>query len=160
MKKSKPRIGLTDSAREGVAKILSRTLADEYVLATKTRNYHWNVTGPHFNDLHKFFEAQYGELEVIIDDAAERIRALGETSPGSLKEFAVLTRLPEHSGAKLDASAMLADLLEAHETLITHLRKDLDVCAARHSDAGNQDFLTGVMEQHEKMAWMLRSMLG
>ena len=160
MKKTKPRLGLTDNAREGVAKILSRTLADEYVLATKTRNYHWNVAGPHFNDLHKFFEAQYAELEVIIDDTAERIRALAEPSPGTLKEFAALTRLQEHSGAKLDATAMLADLLEAHETLITHLRKDLDTCATKHGDAGNQDFLTCVMEQHEKMAWMLRSMLG
>ena len=160
MKKTKPRLGLSDNAREGVAKILGRTLADEFVLATKTRSYHWNVTGPHFNDLHKFFEAQYGQIEEIIDDTAERIRALAEPSPGTLKEFAILTRLQEHPAAKFDATGMLADLLEAHETLITHLRQDLETCHAKHGDAGNQDFLTGVMEQHEKMAWMLRSMLG
>ena len=54
----KPNIGLSDKEREGVAKILSTLLSDEYVIYTKTRNYHWNVVGPHFNDLHKFFEPQ------------------------------------------------------------------------------------------------------
>jgi starvation-inducible DNA-binding protein len=157
MTKQKVRIGLNDSAREGVAKILARTLADEVVLGAKTRNYHWNVSGPHFHDLHKFFEAQYGQLEEAIDDTAERIRALGEPAPGTLKEFLALTRLQEHTSD--NAQGMIADLLEAHETLITHLRKDLDTCADKFKDAGNQDFLTGLMEQHEKMAWMLRSML-
>lgn len=158
MKKSKIRIGLNDGAREGVAKILGRTLADLSVLATKTRNYHWNVTGPHFNDLHKFFESQYETLEDEIDDTAERIRALGEPAPGSLREFLELTRLQDGGAAK-EATGMVADLLEAHETLITHLRKDLEACAAKFGDAGDQDFLTGLMEAHEKMAWMLRATL-
>ena len=59
----KPNIGLSDKERVGVAKILSTLLSDEYVIYTKTRNYHWNVVGPHFNDLHKFFEAQYEALD-------------------------------------------------------------------------------------------------
>ena len=49
-------IGLTDEQREGVVQMLTTLLADEYLLYTKTRNYHWNVVGPQFNDLHKFFE--------------------------------------------------------------------------------------------------------
>ena len=56
-----PNIAITDKDRAGVVKILNALLADEYVLYTKTRNYHWNVVGSQFNDLHKFFAAQYEE---------------------------------------------------------------------------------------------------
>ena len=62
-------IGLYDEQRTAVVKILNTLLSDEYLLYTKTRNYHWNVLGPQFNDLHKFFEEQYTELNVVVDDA-------------------------------------------------------------------------------------------
>ena len=79
-----PNIGLLDKQREGVVAILNTLLADEYLLYTKTRNYHWNVVGPQFNDLHKFFEAQYNELDEIVDDVAERSRALGGNAFGTM----------------------------------------------------------------------------
>ena len=79
--------GLTDTQRQGVVELLQKLLADEYVLYTKTRNYHWNVVGPQFNDLHKFFEAQYNELNTIVDDMAERARSLGGNATGTLAEF-------------------------------------------------------------------------
>jgi len=69
-----PNIGLLDEQRAGVVALLNTLLADEYLLYTKTRNYHWNVVGPQFNDLHKFFEAQYNALNEIVDDVAERAR--------------------------------------------------------------------------------------
>ena len=155
----KPSIGLNDGQRAGVVEILNALLADEYVLYTKTRNFHWNVIGPQFNDLHKFFEAQYTELNVIVDDVAERARALGGPAAGSLAEFTKLTRLPEHPGKTLPGRTMLEALIADHETVITQLRKDLEVCTSKHGDAGTSDFLTGLMEQHEKMAWMLRAFL-
>ena len=65
-----PNLGMSDGSRQNVVTILNDVLADEYVLYTKTRNYHWNVVGPQFNDLHKFFEAQYSELNDIVDDVA------------------------------------------------------------------------------------------
>ncbi len=154
-----PHIGLADESRKGVAEILGALLSDEYVLYTKTRNYHWNVTGPQFNDLHKFFEAQYEALDGIVDDVAERMRALGSKAYGSLAEFTKHTRLTERPGDAPDAKAMLESLLADHETVIRSLRRDLVVCSETHGDAGTNDFLTGLMEQHEKMAWMLRSFL-
>jgi len=69
-------IGIDEKNSAQVVKILSRVLADEYVLYTKTRGYHWNVTGMQFNDFHKFFEAQYTVLEGIVDDVAERARTI------------------------------------------------------------------------------------
>ena len=113
----KLKTGLSDADRKGVTRILSSLLADEYVLYTKARNYHWNVVGRHFSELHKFFEAQYEELDNIIDEVAERIRALGGTSPGTLGEFLKLTRLREDSDGDV-AKGMLGSLLEDHEMII------------------------------------------
>ncbi|HJQ83688.1 MAG TPA: DNA starvation/stationary phase protection protein [Candidatus Binatia bacterium] len=152
-------IGLTDAQRTAVVEVLNALLADEYVLYTKTRNYHWNVTGPQFNDLHKFFEAQYTELNVVVDDVAERARALGGPAAGTLTEFTRLARLSEQPGKTLSAQAMLKALLADHEAIVQQLRRDLETCASKHGDAGTSDFLTGLMEQHEKMAWMLRATL-
>jgi starvation-inducible DNA-binding protein len=152
-------IGLTDEQREGVVLILNTLLADEYLLYTKTRNYHWNVIGPQFNDLHKFFEAQYTELNDIVDDVAERARAQGGKAIGTLVEFLKQTRLKEHQGEYPEASEMPAHLLADHEATIRQLRVDLETCADRYHDMGTNDFLTGLMERHEKMAWMVRSYL-
>jgi starvation-inducible DNA-binding protein len=151
-------IGLSDEQRTVVVKILNTLLADEYLLYTKTRNYHWNVLGPQFNDLHKFFEEQYTELNVVADDVAERARSLGGWALGTLKEFSQHARLEEHPGEYPNARQMIANLLADHEALVRQLRADLE-SAEKHHDMGTNDFLTGLMEKHEKMAWMLRSFL-
>ena len=138
---------------------MNRVLSDEYVLYTKTRNYHWNVTGSDFNDLHKFFEAQYTELNIVIDDVAERARSLGGRSLGSLAEFLKETGLKDDKSSSTDSKHMLRSLLADHEALAQTLREHVDACTDKHHDTGTADFLTGLMEQHEKMAWMLRAFL-
>jgi starvation-inducible DNA-binding protein len=155
----KPNIDIADKDRDGVVKLLTGILADEYLLYTKTRNYHWNVLGLQFNDLHTFFESQYEELNDIVDDVAERARTLGGKAIGILEEFLKHTRLKEEPGSYPDAPGMLANLLADHESVIRQLRKDLEVCAEQYKDMGTNDFLTGLMEKHEKMAWMLRAFL-
>jgi starvation-inducible DNA-binding protein len=152
-------IGLTDKQRSGVVDILNAALANEFVLYAKTRNYHWNVTGAQFNDLHKFFEAQYDQIEDFIDDTAERARALGGTALGSLQGFLKHTKLKENTGAPPAAMDMVADLLGDHETIIRQLREDIGKVSDKFGDEGTADFLTGTMEDHEKMAWMLRAFL-
>lgn len=154
-----PNIGLFEEQREGVVAILNTLLADEYLLYTKTRNDHWNVVGPQFNDLHKFFEAQYNELNEIVDDVAERSRALGGNAIGTMAEFLTHTRLKEQTAYYPEARDMIATLLADHEVLICQLRADLETCGELYHDAGTNDFLTGLMGQHEKMAWMLRALL-
>ena len=90
-------IGIDEADRIAIAEGLSRLLADSYTLYLKTHNYHWNVVGPMFNTLHLMFENQYTELAVAVDDIAERIRALGETAPGSYSEFAQLSSVSEET---------------------------------------------------------------
>ena len=154
-----PKIGLSESSRTQVSRILNTLLADEYVLYTETRSCHWNVVGPRFNDLHKFFETQYTDLNIVVDDVAERARELGGWAVATLSEMAKGARLKERTGDPPDARGMLANLLADHEAIVRSLRVDADACADEHHDMGTNDFLVGLMEQHEKMAWMLRSFL-
>lgn len=152
-----PNLGISESNREQTVKILNALLADEYVLYTKTRNYHWNVVGPQFNDLHKFFEGQYEALNEVVDDVAERARSLGGKAYGTLAEFSQHTRLKEQPGKQPPALTMVATLQADHEAMVRTLRADLATVMEKHNDAGTSDFLTGLMEKHEEMAWMLRS---
>ncbi len=155
----KTNIGISEKNLKGSIEILNQLLSDEYLLYTKTRNFHWNVTGPDFSELHKFFEAQYEELDEIIDEVAERARSLGGNSLGSHREFLQHAKLKESPSHGLDSEKMLSVLLSDHEAVIQSLRKSLEICADELKDMGTCDFLTGLMEQHEKMAWMLRSYL-
>lgn len=154
-----PNIGIEDRNREGVLQILSRLLADEYTLYTKTRKYHWNVNGPRFQPLHDFFKAQYTQLEVIVDDVAERIPQLGGKATATMEEFRQLSRLKEDAGQYPEANMMLSNLLADHETIIRATRADADACADKYHDMGTNDFLVGLMEAHEKTAWMIRAHL-
>ena len=156
---SKIEIGLTDQQRAGVAQILDRTLSDLYVLYTKTRNYHWNVVGMHFRDLHKLLEEQYTQLDEAIDLVAERSRKLGAPARGTLKEFLANASLKEQPGDYPDAYTMLANLCSDHEAVIQWLRQSADDCDEKYHDMGTNDFLIALMQEHEKMAWMLRSYL-
>ena len=154
----KPNLGLSSKSRDTVGALLARLLADEHVLYVKTRNFHWNVTGLDFGSLHALFESQYTALAETIDEIAERIRMLGAVAPGSMKEFLKLARIDEQPGGKLEAEKMIAALLSDHEAIIRTLREDVEK-AGQAGDAGTNDFLVGLLESHEKTAWMLRAHL-
>jgi starvation-inducible DNA-binding protein len=155
----KVNIGITDKNRQEVATILSSLLADEFVLYTKTRNAHWNVEGPDFHDKHKFFEAQYEQLEDLVDDVAERMRSLGHFAPATMKSFLDLTHLTEKRIAGNSSKNFIKDLLADHESIIIYLRENINKVTDKLGDVGTGDFLTGLMEEHEKIAWMMRSHL-
>ncbi len=152
-------IGLAAENREAMIQRLNKVLADEQLLYTKTRNYHWNVTGIHFSQLHELFEEQYNSLQLIADEVAERSRMLGGTAVGTMAEFLEQTRLSETPGASPSAPDMLTNLLDDHEQIITALRDDIKACTEEFNDEGTADLLIGTMRAHEKMAWMLRAMI-
>jgi starvation-inducible DNA-binding protein len=154
-----PNIGITDANREAVAHELSKVLADEYVLYTKTRNAHWNIEGPDFYNKHLFFETQFGQLDEIVDSIAERTRSLGHYTPATLKSFLSLTHLTEESRSPNTSEGFISELLKDHESIIIHLRENINRFANEFHDLGTSDFITGIMETHEKMAWFLRSHL-
>lgn len=152
-----PNLGHSGDQIKRVVEQLNPLLADEGVLYAKLRNYHWNVTGPHFVTLHELFEEQYGKIEGIADELAERARSLGGRAIGTMKEFLEHSQLKEQPGEHPAALDMCKRLLADHETVIQRLRKAITVCEEQHDD-GTADMLIGFMQDHTKMAWMLRSL--
>lgn len=152
-------VGLPEEHLSAISESLNKLLADEHVLYIKTRNYHWNVIGPRFNDLHKFFEEQYTQLEPMIDEIAENVRQFGGFAAGTMGEFTRLSRLKEEPGNIPDQSGMVRNLLNDHETIIRQIRQDIDAADEKYNAPDAADFLTSLLENHNKMAWMLRSML-
>ncbi|MET1057589.1 MAG: DNA starvation/stationary phase protection protein [Pedobacter sp.] len=153
------KIGISKDRLAEVAHSLSKILADEFVLYTKTRKAHWNIEGPDFYNKHKFFEEQYNEIEEIIDEVAERIRKLGHFAPASLKQFLELTHLSEDDREQNDSQGYIKMLLADHESIIIHIRENINNYASPLKDLGTSDYITGLMETHETMAWMLRAHL-
>jgi starvation-inducible DNA-binding protein len=150
--------GISRENLRKISNILNDDLADEYVLLTKTRNYHWNVEDPRFNDLHKFFEEQYEIISTAVDEIAERVRAVGGKTRATLKEFVNSSQIREDVGSYPDADTMLGNLLSDHEAITKTLRKNVKECQELNDEA-TANFLTEKMEEHEKMAWMLRSFI-
>jgi starvation-inducible DNA-binding protein len=155
----KANIGIPENHLQVIALELNKVLADEFILYAKTRNYHWNVEGSNFMEMHKFYESQFEQLDEIIDNVAERIRPLGHYAEARLKDYIKLSHLEEQEYTNKQ-SEQLQNLLEDHETIIQNLRKLITLFADKHKDLGSSDFVTGLMEQHEKMAWFIRSYIG
>jgi starvation-inducible DNA-binding protein len=151
-------IGISEKNRQAVALELNKLLADEHILYNKTRNYHWSIEGPSFMEFHKLYEAQYTALAETIDQIAERIRTIGHFAEGRLKELIKLASLEEPE-APTKQSEQIKNLEADHETIIHKLRKLIKDFDEKYKDAGSSDFVTGLLKDHEKMAWMLRSYL-
>jgi starvation-inducible DNA-binding protein len=150
-------IGLSSGERAKIVRGLSALLADSYTLYLMTHNFHWNVTGPHFNSLHLMFMNQYTEQWAALDLIAERIRALGHPAPGTYKEFVKLASIREVEGTP-KATDMVRHLVAAQEATARTARKLFPVVDAAN-DQPTADLLTQRLEVHEKSAWMLRSLL-
>lgn len=155
----KMNIGISEANTQIVANELSKLLADEFILFTKTKNAHWNLEGTGFHGLHVFFEDQFTQIDQIVDSIAERIRSLGHFSLASLKDFLDHSRLSEKMQGDNSANSFITNLLEDHQSIIFTLRANIDTFASEYKDYGSSDFLTSLISSHEKMAWMLRSHL-
>ncbi|PKH98975.1 DNA starvation/stationary phase protection protein [Shewanella sp. 11B5] len=148
-------IGIKKDDRLKIAEGLKNLLADSYTLYLQTHNFHWNVTGVHFRELHLMFEEHYTELAVAVDDIAERIRTLDVAAPGTYKEFARLSSIKEVEG--VPSSADMVDLLtQGHEQVVKTSRQVLKLAQAA-DDESTAALVSDRMRIHEKTAWMLRA---
>jgi starvation-inducible DNA-binding protein len=150
-------IGLSANNRKQTAEELSKLLADSYTLYLQTHNFHWNVTGLHFRELHLMFEEHYTELAIAVDDIAERIRTLDFVAAGTYKEFAKLSSIEEVEGVPT-ANEMTIILTESHERVIRTARDVLKV-AQISADESTVSLVSDRMRVHEKIVWMLRAMV-
>jgi len=150
--------GIAHKDMIAMAKRLNSLLATQYQLYTKTLKFHWNVEGPFFGPLHGLFKENYEQLFGMVDTIAERVRALGVVSIGTLSEFGKMGSLKEEVGKNPKDQRMIALLLEGHETAIKQMRKDA-AFSSKISDNGTTNMLEDMIEQQEKTAWMLRAHL-
>lgn len=148
-------IGISEENRLKTADGLKKLLADSYTLYLQTHNFHWNVTGIHFRELHLMFEEHYTELATAIDEIAERIRTLDVPAPGTYKEFAKLSSIKEVDGVP-DALTMVELLVKGHEQIIKTSREVLKI-AQEADDESSAALVSDRMSVHEKTAWMLRA---
>ncbi|SEQ20893.1 starvation-inducible DNA-binding protein [Ectothiorhodospira magna] len=149
-------IGIKEQDRVEIAEGLKRLLADSYTLYLQTHNFHWNVVGPQFRDLHLMFEEHYTELATAVDDIAERIRALDVPAPGTYQEFARLSSIREVEGVP-SARDMVDLLTVGHEQVVKTCRDVLKV-SQEAGDESTSALASDRMRIHEKTAWMLRAL--
>ncbi|MBE7636675.1 DNA starvation/stationary phase protection protein [Sneathiella sp. P13V-1] len=150
-------IGIPQDDMHKIADGLKHLLADSYTLYLQTHNFHWNVTGPKFRDLHLMFEEHYNELALAVDEIAERIRTLGVVAPGTYKAFAGLSSIKEVEDIP-SADDMVRILTASHETVVRTCRDVLKI-AQDADDESTAALVSDRMRIHEKTAWMLRSLL-
>jgi len=149
----------SDKAVEEVVIALNTLLADEYVLYTKIRNVYWNYSTPNYYELHKFLKIQYELLDEMVNNIVKRVHSLGYFALGTMKDFLNVARVKEENDNFEHLTLITQTLVTDHETIIEIIRKEIIPLTNNLNDLITIDLATGIMEQHEKMAWMLRSFL-
>ena len=144
-------------SKDNLTKAMKIVLADSYALYLKFHNYHWNVEGPRFYSLHNFFEVQYTELAVAVDDIAETIRQLGAKAPGSFKMYKELANIKD-GNENASAEEMVKDLTADMNTIIKSCTTALEV-AQESEDEATSDLMVQRIAVHRKAQWMLKSMM-
>ncbi|SCY62252.1 Dps family protein [Alkaliphilus peptidifermentans] len=152
------RIGLELKGREQVSEVFNQYLANLHVLYTKLHNYHWNVEGKNFFQLHSKLEELYDHTAEEIDEVAERILMLGFRPAATMKEYLELATLKEAESKSIKGDEIVESLLEDFSTLIIDLRKGIKL-AEENDDQVSIDLMVGTLANLEKTSWMLRAYL-
>lgn len=134
-------------------------LADGFILYTKLRNYHWNVTGPYFYALHATFEQLYDEMALDVDAVAERIRTLGFKAPATLKEYLKLTSLKEDEGNYPHFTEMVNNIANDYKSLSIKLNSTAKKFQDELNDEVSAGMFYGLVEKYQKHIWMLKAVL-
>jgi len=134
---------------------LKKVLADTFALYLKTHNFHWNVEGTMFLELHQYFGELYEELHDAVDPIAEEIRTLNSYAPGSFTRFLELTSI-EDSVAIPTTIDMIDSLIKDNQTVINTLTSAYNL-SEKEKELGLANFLQDRIDVHKKHAWKLRS---
>ncbi|MFN4763629.1 Dps family protein [Gillisia sp. Q332] len=130
-------------------------MANYHVHYQKLRNYHWNVEGHFFFELHEFFELEYNAVKLQIDEIAERIRVFGKKPVSTLKEYLEMSIIKE-TDTSLNSKEMAKEILNDFETLIS-LCIEAHETIANEGDLATSDLLIAYIKRTEKSHWMLSS---
>ncbi len=154
-----PEIGISKEDLSASVDILNKILATEFTLTLQEWGYHWNLVGPEFHDYHILFQDLYEKGLKFVDAIAERVRAVGGVALGTMTEFLQHSYIKEDMGPIPAPKDMVYNLLVNQEVLIRHIRQGINTTEEKRRDMGTSNFLQEILVDHEKMAWMLRSLL-
>ncbi|MCH7412798.1 DNA starvation/stationary phase protection protein [Belliella sp. R4-6] len=150
-------IGLEIKDSKKLVKKLNSLLANYEIYYQNLRNFHWNVSGPNFFELHAKFEELYNEANLGIDETAERILTLGERPLSSFEEYIAHSEIKEAKEIN-DAKKMVETVRENLNVLLKLEREALDA-ASEQNDEGTVDLMSGYITGKEKIVWMLSAYL-
>lgn len=152
VKDSYDKLGFEKSETAELVESLNILLCNYSVLYQKIRNFHWNVTGPEFFDVHEKFEEEYLTAAEDIDDIAERVRILGMKPTSTLKEYLKQADI-EEPDTDVAAMDMVRAIVSDYETLISFLIDAIDL-ASEHGDVGTKEMLQSMLLTKEQKHWM------
>jgi starvation-inducible DNA-binding protein len=151
--KTYKKLGFDSEEAKDVVENMNKLLANLHVHYQKLRNYHWNVVGPDFFDVHETFEEEYNEVKLEIDEIAERIRVFGKTPYSTLSKYLEVSEIKE-TGSDLSSDEMVKEILKDFEVLLSFMVDSIEA-AKIIGDISSEDLITGFMKRREKKHWML-----
>ncbi len=151
--KTYSRLGFSGLDTAEMVTTMNKVLANYHVFYQKLRNYHWNVKGSDFFDLHEKFEELYTSAVTNIDEIAERIRVFGKTPMSTLAEYLQVSDIKE-TGTDLTPIEMTGQVLADIETLDGFL-VEVAEAANEVGDMATMDLMNSMIRSLEKQHWML-----
>ncbi|SDS24417.1 Dps family protein [Christiangramia echinicola] len=146
-------LGLDSNKTKNTVEELNILLADYHIYYQKLRNFHWNVIGKNFFDLHEKFEELYDDAKLKVDEIAERILTLRYQPTSNLSDYLKDSNLKE-APSDISDSKMIELLLEDHGLLLKQMRKVVEIADAG-DDEGTIDLIGAYIRELEKTSWML-----
>ncbi|TNE56387.1 MAG: DNA starvation/stationary phase protection protein [Bacteroidetes bacterium] len=148
-------LGINENNLSDTAHTLNQLLADYHIYYQNLRNFHWNIRGENFFDLHAQFEALYSDARTRIDAIAERILTLRHRPVSLFSDYLEMAEVREDRESRSDREMVLT-VLDNHRILITRMREVLDA-AQTARDEGTTDLVSGFLQELEKKSWMLQA---
>jgi starvation-inducible DNA-binding protein len=147
------KLGFSSVETNDVVKALNLLLANYQVHYQKLRDFHWNVTGSDFFDLHEQFEIEYNAVKANVDEIAERIRVFGKTPTSTMKEYLENSTIKE-ANRGLSANQMVSEIMNDFETLMEWMIESIEE-SNKVGDISTTDMIIKMMKRMEKRHWML-----
>ena len=151
-------IGLEKKDMTEIIKKLNNLLSSYHIFYINVRGYHWNVKGEHFFSLHEKFEELYTDLQIQIDEIAERILTLGGVPLHAYSDFSENASIKEDKNVH-DGKACVKGLVSGLQALIEEQRTVAEA-AEGVDDQGSADLVTEYVQEQEKLVWMYTAFLG
>lgn len=151
MKKHR-KLGFSHEETTEIVETLNRLLANLQVHYQKLRNFHWNVEGQDFFELHEQFEVEYDAVKLQIDEVAERIRVFGHKPHSTMVKYLEVSEIKEIS-KEITAENMVEEVLSDYEILLSFM-VDAIVAAEKIDDSATEDQITGYVKRTEQRHWM------